>query len=147
MKPRTQSSLHVAISQWTLVNGVRQPQSDLIAIHRPSASLVPPSREDPLWVVVAEVRGRSSYGDEAGALVVRSLEERLSMLRSPSVTSSVRRALRAAQETLEEHNRRQPASEQLQVGVACALIYGTAVLVAQVQPAQASLLHADKVQA
>jgi hypothetical protein len=135
------------MSQWTLVNGVQQAQSDLIAVHTPSSSLEPASRKDPLWAISVEVEGNAAHGREAAAQVAQTLHNALSTERSLSMTSSLRHALKAAYTTLDRYNHHVPLSQRVHVGATCAIVHGAHLFVAQVQPAQVLVVHATRLRA
>ena len=140
------SRIHTSIAQWGLVSGIRQDASDLIVVESPSSRLAPEARKGQL-VVVVEAEGDVSRGRNACLLVAQTICEAYYADGSASITSSLRKALKAANTALYQFNFEAPPHIRATVGVTCAVFHGHDLFITQVPPAQVYLAHAGKLRA
>lgn len=140
------SKFHITSSQWGLISGIRQLQSDMIVVHAPRSPFAPEARKGQLMLVV-EAEGDVTCGRQACGLVARTISETFYADGSMSITASLRSALKAANAALYQHNFNSPAHKRASVGVTCVVIHGSDLFVTQAPPAQAFLAHAAKLRA
>lgn len=140
------SRLHTSVAQWGLISGIRQDSSDLIVVSPLPPRFSPEARKGQVFVVV-EAEGDVSRGRSACELVANTLVEAYYADGSVSLTSSLRKAMRAANEALYRFNFEAPPHKRSTVGVSCAVIHGHDLFVTQVAPAQAYVSHAGKLRA
>lgn len=138
--------VHTTIAQWGLVSGIRQDESDLALVVPAPSRFAPEARKGQLLVVV-EAEGDVSRGRNACALVASTIRDAYYEDASSSITSSLRKALKAANGELYRFNFEAPAHKRATVGVTCAVIHGQDLFIAQVPPAQAYVSHAGKLRA
>lgn len=140
------AKFHTIVKQWGLVSGVRQVNSDLITISAPPSPFAPQTRKGRL-ILLVETEGDLARGREACQLVATTLHDTFYADGSLSITSSLRRAIRAANAALYRYNFEAPAHKHAHVGVTCAVIHGRDLFLTQVPPAQAYLASAGKLRA
>ncbi len=140
------SKFHITITQWGLVSGVRQVQSDMIVVCAPRSPFSIEARKGQL-VVVVEAEGDVSRGRQACELVAKTISETFYADGSTSITSSLRQAIKAANNALYQHNFSAPPHKRALVGATCAVVHGSDLYLAQVPPAQAFLSHTTKLRA
>jgi hypothetical protein len=140
------SKLHTSIAQWGLVSGIRQDASDLIVVAPFPSQFSPEARKGQL-IVVVEAEGDVSRGRNACTLVANTIQETFYGDRAVSITSSLRKALKAANAALYQFNFEAPPHKRATLGVTCAVIHGAHLFIAQVHPAQAYVVHAGKLRA
>ena len=137
------AKLRTSVAQWGLVSGLRQDPSDLIVVVPPPSLFSPEARKGQL-VVVVEAEGDVSRGRNACTLVAQTIREAYYSDGSASITSSLRKALKAANAALYQFNFEAPHHQRATVGVSCAVFHGDDLFIAQVPPAQAYVAHAGK---
>ncbi|MBA3944728.1 MAG: hypothetical protein H0X37_09230 [Herpetosiphonaceae bacterium] len=134
---------HTAIAQWGLVSGIRQDASDLIVLHPAPSRFSPQVRKGQL-LVVAEAAGDLARGREACTLVSATLHDTYYDDGVSSITSALRKAMRAANAALYEYNFTAPVHKRTTVGLGAAVLQGGDLYIAQVPPTQAFVAHAGK---
>ena len=137
---------NTAIAQWGLVSGIRQDASDLIVLHPAPSRFSPQARKGQL-LLVAEAAGDIARGREACTLVAATLHDTYYDDGISSITSSLRKAMRAANAALYEYNFNAPIHKRTTVGLSAAVLQGSDVYMAQVPPTQAFVAHAGKLRA
>ncbi|MBK9712128.1 MAG: hypothetical protein IPO81_12535 [Kouleothrix sp.] len=130
-------------SEFGLVSGIRQPKSDLVLAAEPSGLFTPEARKGQLYVV-AEADQDVARGRDACQLVIRTIRRLFYEDSSYSVTSSLRKAISAANKALYEQNFSIAAQKRAAVGVTCAVVKGDDLYIAQVLPTQAFVLSSGK---
>ncbi len=140
------SRLHTSITQWGLVSGIRQDASDLIVVAPFPSHFSPEARKGQLFVIV-EAEGDVSRGRNACTLVAETIRETFYADRTVSITSALRKAMKAANAALYRYNFEAPPHKRATVGATCAVIHGQHLFVTQVHPAQAYVVHAGKLRA
>src|SRR5918997_543384 len=95
--------VHTSIAQWGLVSGIRQDESDLVVVVPPPSRFSPEARKGQL-IVVVEAEGDVSRGRSACGLVAKTIHEAYYTDASASITSSLRKALKAANVALYQFN-------------------------------------------
>jgi hypothetical protein len=138
--------LHTSIAQWGLVSGIRQEASDLALVCPPPSRFAREGRKGQL-IVVVEAEGDVSRGRNACEAVAQTIQETYYGDDSVSITSSLRKALKAANAALYQFNFEAPAHKRATVGVTCAVFHGHDLFVTQVPPSQAYVAHAGKLRA
>ncbi len=137
------AKLHTFVSQWGLVSGIRQETSDLIEVVDPPSRFTPEARKGQL-IVAVEAEGDVSRGRSACAVVAQALRDTYYGDDSVSITSSLRKAIKAANAALYQFNFEAPPHKRATVGVSCAVFHGHDLFLTQVAPAQAYVAHAGK---
>jgi hypothetical protein len=140
------SKFHITITQWGLVSGVRQAQSDMIVVCAPRSPFSIEARKGQL-VVVVEAEGDVARGRQACELVATTISETFYADGSTSITSSLRQAIKAANNALYQYNFSAPAHKRALVGATCAVVHGSDLYLTQVPPAQAFLSHTTQLRA
>lgn len=140
------AKLHTSVAQWGLVGGVRQDASDLVLVAPSPSRLSPEARKGKL-VVVVEAEGDIARGRNACAIVAQTIHEAYYGDDAISITSSLRKAIKAANAALYQFNFDAPPHQRATVGVTCAVFHGRDLFIAQVPPAQAYIAHAGKLRA
>lgn len=140
------SKFHTTISQWGLVSGIRQTQSDLIVVNAPRSPFASEARKGQL-IVAVEAEGDVSRGRQACELVAATICRTFYADSSSSITSSLRQALKAANAALYQYNFDAPPHKRAQVGATCAVLHGADLFVTQVPPTQAFVAHTAKLRA
>lgn len=125
--------------QFGLVSGIQQPASDMVLAVEPAGALAPAARKGRLYIV-AETAQDVARGRDACQLVCRTVRKHFYDDPSFSVTSSLRKALLAANQALYQQNFGAPAPKRAHVGVTCVVVKGEDLYIAQLRPAQAYLL-------
>ncbi len=133
-------------NQFGLVNSIRQPVSDLITVAEPRALFAPEARKGRLYMVV-ETDGDIAKGHQACQLVARTVRKAFYEDSSFSITSSLREAIRSANEALYKHNFNAPMHRRAHVGLTCAVLKENDLFLAQVAPTQAYVLSEGKIRA
>lgn len=123
------------LSQFGIVRGKRQPESDLVTMIEPRTRFSPEARKGTLSIVV-ETDQHLTRGSTAYQLVTRTLQQTFYRDRSLSITSSLKAAIRNANKALYQHNFSVPVHQRTYLGLTCAVIKGNDLFVAQVAPAQ-----------
>ena len=137
------AKLHTFVAQWGLVSGIRQETSDLIEVVDPPSRFMPEARKGQL-IVAVEAEGDVSRGRSACAVVAQALRGTYYGDDSVSITSSLRKAIKAANAALYQFNFEAPPHKRATVGVSCAVFHGHDLFLTQVAPAQAYVAHAGK---
>ncbi len=137
------SKLRTSVVQWGLVSGIRQDTSDLIVVAPSPSRFAPEARKGQL-VVVVEAEGDVSRGRNACTLVANTIREVYYADGSVSITSSLRKGLKAANAALYQFNFDAPQHKRATVGATCAVFHGHDLFITQVPPAQAYVAHAGK---
>lgn len=140
------SKFHTIASQWGLVSGIRQAQSDLIVVTPPRSPFAREARKGQL-ILVVEAEGDVARGRQACAIVAKTICDTFYTDGSMSITASLRAALKAANAALYQHNFHAPPHKRALVGATCAVIHGADLFITQAPPAQAFVAHAGKVRA
>lgn len=140
------SKFHTTINQWGLVSGIRQTNSDMISVTAPRSPFAPDARKGQL-IVVVEAEGDVARGRQACTLVAETICEVFYADGSPSITSSLRQAVKAANAALYKYNFDAPPHKRTLVGATCAVIHGSDLFLTQVPPAQAFVAHTAKLRA
>ncbi len=133
-------------SQFVLVGGISQQQSDLITIVEPGSAAAPEARKGQLYLVV------EADADAPGAVAACQLAAQVFRRvfyadQSFSATAALRAAVRAANKALYEQNFNRAAHERANVGLTGAVLREGALYVVQVQPAQAYVLSEGRLRA
>ena len=140
------SRLHTSTAQWGLVSGIRQDESDLVIVAPAPSRLSPEARKGQM-IVVVEAEGDVSRGRNACRIVAETIREVFYCDDSVSITSSLRKALKAANAALYQFNFEAPPHKRATVGVTCAVVHRHDLFITQVSPAQAYVAHAGKLRA
>ena len=98
-------------------------------------------------IVVVEAEGDVARGRNACRIVAETIREVYYGDDSVSITSSLRKALKAANAALYQFNFEAPPHQRATVGVTCAVVHGHDLFITQVPPAQAYVAHAGKLRA
>ena len=101
--------------QFGLVSGIQQPHSDLILAAEPSGLFAPEARKGQLYII-AEAEGDVARGRDACQLAIKTIRKLFYDDSSYSVTSSLRKAIVAANKALYEHNFSVAAPKRAVVG-------------------------------
>lgn len=133
-------------SQFGLVDGTRQPASDLLAIAEPRTPFGPEARKGRLYIAI-ETTADCAGGCQPCQLVARSVRKAFYSNTSYSVTSSLREAMLAGNKALYEHNFSIPRHQRAYIGLTCAVLKERDLFLAQVAPAQAYVLAGGKLRA
>jgi hypothetical protein len=133
-------------SQFGLVSGIQQAQSDMVLATEPSALFAPEARKGRLYIV-AETSQDVPRSADACQLVINTIRKAFYSDRSYSVTSSLRKAISSANKVLYEQNFNTSSGKRAYIGVSCIVIKDHDVYVAQTQPAQTYLLADGKLRA
>lgn len=129
-----------------LVSGIPQEKSDLTLIVTPANPFAPEARKGQLHVVV-EADQDVSRGRDACLLVLRTIRRVFYEDPSFSVTSSLRKAILAANRALYQQNFNAPPQKRAVVGLTCAVIKDRDLFIAQVAPAQAYVMAEGRLRA
>ena len=130
-------------SQFGLVSGIRQTNSDMVLVAEPAGLFAPEARKGQLYIV-AEADQDVARGRDACQLASRTIRKLFYGDSSYSVTSALRKAISAANRALYEHNFSVSPAKRAVVGVTCAVIKGNDLYIAQILPAQAYVLSDGK---
>ncbi len=133
-------------SQFGLVSGIQQAQSDMVLAAEPAALFAPEARKGRLYIV-AETSQEVPRSHDACQLVMNTLRKAFYNDQSYSVTSSLRKAIAATNKVLYEQNFNTSSAKRAYVGVSCVVIKDHDVYIAQTQPAQTYLLTDGKLRA
>src|SRR6266508_4042182 len=133
-------------SQFGLISGIRQPNSDMVLQAAPAGLFTPEARKGQLFVV-AEADQDVARGRDACQLVIHTIRKLFYDDSSFSVTSALRKAISAANKLLYEQNFSASPQKRAVVGVTCAVVKGNDLYIAQIQPAQAYVLAGGKLRA
>ncbi len=133
-------------SSFGLVSGIPQSGSDLTLTAAPSNPLAPEARKGQLHIVV-ESDQDVSRGRDACLLVMRTIRRVFYDDPSFSVTSSLRKAILAANRVLYQQNFNAPPPKRAVVGLTCAVIKDRDLFIAQVAPAQAYVMAEGRLRA
>lgn len=133
-------------SSFGLVSGIPQSGSDLTLTAAPSNPFAPEARKGQLHIVV-EADQDVSRGRDACLLVMRTIRRVFYDDSSFSVTSSLRKAILAANRVLYQQNFNAPPPKRVVVGLTCAVIRDRDLFIAQVAPAQAYVMAEGRLRA
>jgi len=133
-------------SQFGLISGIRQPNSDMVLEAAQAGLFTPESRKGQLYIV-AEADQDVARGRDACQVVIHTIRRLFYDDSSFSVTSALRKAISAANKALYEQNFNASPQKRAVVGVSCAVVKGTDLYIAQIQPAQAYVLAGGKLRA
>jgi hypothetical protein len=133
-------------SQFGLISGIRQPNSDMLLEAAPAGLFTPESRKGQLYIV-AEADQDVARGRDACQLVIHTIRKLFYDDSSFSITSALRKAISAANKALYEQNFSASPQKRAVVGVSCAVVKGNDLYIAQIQPAQAYVLAGGKLRA
>ncbi len=133
-------------SPFGLVSGIPQSGSDLTLIAAPSNPFAPEARKGQLHIVV-EADQDVSRGRDACLLVMRTIRRVFYEDPSFSVTSSLRKAILAANRVLYQQNFNAPPQKRAVVGLTCAVMKDRDLFIAQVAPAQAYVMAEGRLRA
>lgn len=129
-----------------LVSGIPQEKSDLTLVVTPANPFAPEARKGQLHVVV-EADHDVSRGRDACLIVLRTIRRVFYEDPSFSVTSSLRKAILAANRALYQQNFNAPPQKRAVVGLTCAVIKDRDLFIAQVTPAQAYIMAEGRLRA
>lgn len=133
-------------SPFGLVSGIPQQKSDLTLVVTPANPFAPEARKGQLHIVV-ETDQDVSRGRDACLLVMRTIRRVFYEDPSFSVTSSLRKAILAANRALYQQNFNAPPQKRAVVGLTCAVIKDRDLFIAQVAPAQAYVMAEGRLRA
>lgn len=133
-------------SPFGLVSGILQQKSDLTLVVTPANPFAPEARKGQLHIVV-EADQDVSRGRDACLLVIRTIRRVFYEDPSFSVTSSLRKAILAANRTLYQQNFNALPQKRAAVGLTCAVIKDRDLFIAQVAPAQAYVMAEGRLRA
>lgn len=133
-------------SQFSLVGGIRQDTSSLVALAEPRNPLSAEARKGRLYMLVESEQPRAR-SQEACHLVISTMRKAFYTNDSFSVTSSLRAALLETNQTLYQQNVKYAPQERVCVGITCAVVKEYDLFVAQVAPAQAFVLSGSRLRA
>lgn len=133
-------------SPFGLVSGIPQQKSDLTLVVTPASPFAPEARKGQLHIVV-EADQDVSRGRDACVLVMRTIRRIFYEDPSFSITSSLRKAILAANRALYQQNFNAPPQKRAVVGLTCAVIKDRDLFLAQVAPAQAYVMAEDRLRA
>ncbi len=133
-------------SQFSLISGIQQPTSDMVLETVPASFFAPEARKGRLYIFV-DIEQEVPRGRDACQLVIQTICKQFYDDSSYSVTSALRKAISAANKALYEQNFSASPQRRAVLGVSCAVIKGSDVYIAQVQPAQAYLHSGTKLRA
>lgn len=133
-------------SQFGLISGIYQPTSDMVLEAAPAGLFAPEARKGRLYIV-AETDQDVARGRDACQLVMQTIGRLFYSDSSYSVTSSLRKAMSAANKALYDQNFSAPPQKRAVVGVTCAVVKGSDLYIAQVRPAQAFVLAGTRLRA
>lgn len=133
----------IQTSQCGVVEGERQPTSNLVAVVMPRTLFSPEARKGCLCIVV-ETNQPLTGGKSACELVHHTIRKTFYDDRSLSVTSSLREAIRVANRALYQHNVNLPAARRVYMGVTCVVLKDRDIFVAQVAPTQMYLCVGER---
>lgn len=133
-------------SQFGLISGIRRPHSDMVLASAPAGMFAPAARKGRLYIV-AEADQEAARGHDACQLVIQTIRRLFYEDNSYSVTSSLRKAIVAANKALYDKNFSASPQKRAVVGVTCAVLKGGDLYIAQVRPAQAYVLAGTKLRA
>ena len=136
--------LEARTEQLSLVEGVKQGRSDLVAEGEPAVSLAPGARKGQLYMV-AEANERLPKTGAACRLVLRVARQAFGANTSFSITTALRVAISAANKVLYEQNFKLPVHQRIHVGLTCAVLRDGDLFVAQIQPTQAYVLSKGRI--
>jgi serine/threonine protein phosphatase PrpC len=140
------SVYEIQSGQFGLVSGIQQAKSDMVLAAEPGALFAPEARKGRLYIV-AEASQEAPRSHDACQLVIATIRKAFYNDQSYSVTSSLRKAIAAANKVLYEQNFNTASAKRAYIGVSCIVIKDHDVYVAQAQPAQAYLLTDGKLRA
>src|SRR5690349_17897264 len=133
-------------SQFGLISGIRQPNSDMVLDAAPASIFTPEARKGQLYVV-AEADQDVARGRDACQLVIQTIRRLFYDDSSFSITAALRKAISAANKALYDQNFHAPPQKRAVVGVSCAVVKGNDLYIAQILPAQAYVLAGGKLRA
>ena len=133
-------------SPFGLVSGIPQQKSDLTLVATPAGPFAPEARKGQLHIVV-EADQDVSRGRDACLLVIRTIRRVFYEDPSFSITSSLRKAILAANRALYQQNFNAPPQKRAVVGLTCAVIKERDLFLAQVAPAQAYVMAEGRLRA
>lgn len=133
-------------SQFGLISGVPQPASDMVLVVVPPGLFAPEARKGQL-MIVADIPADAGRGRDTSQLVLRTIRKAFYEDSSLSVTSSLRKAVIAANRALYQYNFSAAPQKRGLVGVTCAVLKDGDLYVAQVAPAQLFLLNDGRIRA
>lgn len=126
-------------SQLSLVGGIRQQVSDMITVAEPRSPLSSEARKGILYILVeAEVTAPRSQ--QICLLAAQTVRRAFYENPTFSITAAMRRAIAAANKAIYEQNISQSAGKRATVGITVAVLKGSDLFIAQVQPAQIYVL-------
>ena len=132
--------------QFGIVSGIRQEISDRISSAMPGNLFAPEARKGQLFVLTEPVNVSGS-GNDACALVAKTITEEYYKDRSFSITSSLRKAIVAANSKLYEYNFKAAHHQRTAVGLTCVVLRHNDLYLGQVQPTQAYIAHKGQLRA
>jgi hypothetical protein len=133
-------------SQFGVISGLAQPTSDMaLALDAPGL-FAPESRKGQLFII-AEPEREGGRSREACQLVIRTIRKQFYDDTSFSVTSSLRKAIVAANRALYQQNFSAPPPKRGLVGVTCVVAREGDLYIAQVAPAQIYILSEGRLRA
>lgn len=133
-------------SQLGLVSGIQQTTSDMVLQVEPAVLFSPEARKGRLYIL-AETAPEPARGHDAVQVVLRTIRKVFYGDSSYSVTSSLRKAISAANHTLYQQNFNSPSQRRVVVGVTCAVLKDNDLYIAQIEPTQAYLQAEGKLRA
>ncbi len=133
-------------SPFGLVSGIPQQKSDLTLVVTPANPFAPEARKGQLHIVV-EADQDVSRGRDACLLVMRTIRRVFYEDPAFSVTSSLRKAILAANRALYQQNFNAPPQKRAVVGLTCAVVKDRDLFIAQVAPAQAYVMAEGRLRA
>lgn len=127
-------------SQFGLISGIHQPSSDMALVVEAAGLFAPEARKGHLYIV-AEADHDGGRSRDACQTVIRTIRKLFYEDSSFSVTSSLRKAIIAANRILYQQNFSTHPQKRGSVGITCAVVKGDDLYIAQVAPSQAYLLN------
>ncbi len=135
----------IQASQFGMVGGIRQTQSDLIKTVEPKSTRATDARKGRLYVALetdSDVPNR-----DACQMVMETIPKAFYGDISLSVTASLRAAMRAANKAIYYYNLNASNHKRALIGVTCTVLKGQDLFIAQVVPSQMYVLTENHVRA
>ena len=138
--------LKTSLGQFGLIGGICRSSSDCIFIQEPSP-VSPAARWKGNLYILAEPAAEGSRGYQAARQLGADIAQAYYAATSLSITTCLSRAIREANRALFQHNMQVSGHEKVTIGVTCAVVRGNELLIAQVMPGQAYIVHQGRLRA
>lgn len=138
--------LKAVSGQFGLIGGICRANSDCILVEEPAPSS-PAARWKGTLFILAEPVVEGGRGHQAAIQVIEDIQSAYYACSSPSTTTCLDRAIEQANANLFQRNMDVSGHEKVTVGITCAVVRRKELLLAQVLPGQAYVIHQGEIRA